>query len=430
MEDSSLDPTPPEDDVDDLPPVEDEVTTDLPPVEPLDEPVTETAPAFTHTPEAAAGPAAPAPSVPRWTVLVVVAALVGGLAGAGLVAVLRRDTTTTTVVDRGGNNTSVIAHPQDIHGILAKVEPGVVAIRTEAFDPRDLFQRFPQRGAGTGMIISADGEVLTNAHVVPEGTSSIKVTLDGERDARDADLLGRNASADVALLKIRNAKGLRTVQLGDSSKLEVGDDVVAVGNALALPGGPTVTEGIVSALDRDIDSENGTLNNLIQTDAAINPGNSGGPLANADGLVVGMNTAVIQSTGQEPAQNIGFAIAVNTIKPLLDELRTGKQAATNPGYLGVQSQTLTPDIAQQFGFSTDQGAIVAQVVPGSPADDAGLKRGDVITKFGDEDVSSAEDLVSAVRAKHPGDKVEVTFKRGEDEHKVTLTLGSKPTGTQ
>jgi putative serine protease PepD len=431
-----VDLTPPADDdvtTDDPPfaPGDDDVTSDMPPVEPLDEPTTETA-ATLPPPHGVAAPVPPPhPSAaPRWSVLVAVAALVGGLAGGGLVAALRDDGGTTTVVDRGGDNTSVIAHPKDIHGILAKVEPGVVAVRTEAFDPRDLFQRFPQQGAGTGMILSADGDVLTNAHVVPEGTTSIKVTLDGERDARDADLVGRNPTSDVALLKIRGAKGLRTVELGDSSKLQVGDDVVAVGNALALPGGPTVTEGIVSALDRDIDSDNGTLNNLIQTDAAINPGNSGGPLANADGQVVGMNTAVIQSSGQEPAQNIGFAIAVNTIKPLLDDLRTGKQASTNPGYIGVQSQTLTPDIAQQFGFSTDQGAIVAQVVPGSPADQAGLKRGDVVTKFGGADIRSAEDLVNAVRGKHPGDKVEVTFKRGEDERKATVTLGSKPSTTQ
>ncbi|MDQ1375605.1 MAG: hypothetical protein QOJ09_2943 [Actinomycetota bacterium] len=402
-------------------------TTDLPPVEPLDEPTTETA-AIPPPPPSVAGPPA-APAGPRWAVIVAVAALAGALAGGGAVAALG-DNNRTTVVERRGSNTSVIAKPRDIGGILAKVEPGVVAVRTEAFDPRDLFQRFPQQGAGTGMIVSTDGEVLTNAHVVPEGTTSIKVTLDGERDARDADLVGRNATADVALLKIKGAKDLETVQLGDSSKLQVGDGVVAVGNALALPGGPTVTEGIVSALDRDIDSDNGTLNNLIQTDAAINPGNSGGPLANADGQVVGMNTAVIQSAGQELAQNIGFAIAVNTIKPLLAELRTGRQPSSNPGYLGVQSQTLTPDIAQQFGFSTDRGAIVAQVVPGSPADQAGLRRGDVITKLGDQDVSSAEDLVNAVRGKHPGDKVEVTFKRGEDERTATLTLGSPPNNTR
>ena len=385
------------------------------PVAPPDEPVV----------PPAAPPARAGWSPGRMALMAVIAALVGGLVGGGLVAALDDDTPTTTVSREGGG---VVAKPRNIHEIIAKVEPGVVAIRTEAFDPRDLFQRFPQRGAGTGMVITADGEVLTNAHVVPEGTTSIKVTLDGERDARDADVVGRRTDDDVALLKIRGAKDLDIVQLGDSSKLLVGDSVVAIGNALALPGGPTVTEGIVSALGRELDAGGGrTLTNLIQTDTAINPGNSGGPLVNAQGAVVGINTAVIQSTGNELAQNIGFAIAIDTVKPMLAELRAGKAADTNPGYLGVSSQTLTPEIAEQFGFSTDRGAIVAQIVPGSPADEAGIRRGDVITAFDGKEISSADQLVNAVRNKTAGEKVEVTFKRGEDTENVTVTLGSRPT---
>ncbi|MEY2476687.1 MAG: hypothetical protein QOG87_2002 [Actinomycetota bacterium] len=401
----------------------DPVTADVPPVEPLEAPPDE--------PPAVPAPApAPGRSWGRVGVVAAVAALIGGLAGGGLVAALDDDPTATSTVTRSAGG-SVVAKPRDIHGIIAKVEPGVVAIRTEAFDPRDLFQRFPQRGAGTGIVITPNGEVITNAHVVPDGTTSIKVTLDGERDARDADVVGRRPDDDIALLKIRGASNLETVELGNSSKLLVGDSVVAIGNALALPGGPTVTEGIVSALGRELDAGEGrTLTNLIQTDAAINPGNSGGPLVNADGAVVGINTAVIQSSGNELAQNIGFAIAIDTVKPLLAELRAGTAAEGNPGYLGVQSQTLTPEIADQFGFSTDRGAIVAQIVPGSPADQAGIRRGDVITEFDGREITSADQLVSAVRAKHPGDKVEVTFKRSEDTSTATVTLGSRPTGTR
>jgi S1-C subfamily serine protease len=411
------DPTHPHPAVEDPEPV----TADIAPVEPL-----ETRPDDVDAPQ-------PTPPGRGWSagrigVLAAAAALIGGLAGGGLVAAVDDDPPATVTRVAGGG---VVAKPRDIHGIIAKVKPGVVAIRTEAFDPRDLFQRFPQRGAGTGMVITPDGEVLTNAHVVPEGTTSIKVTLDGERDARDADVVGRRPDDDLALLRIRGAGDLDTVELGNSSTLLVGDSVVAIGNALALPGGPTVTEGIVSALGRELDAGDGkTLTNLIQTDTAINPGNSGGPLVNANGNVVGINTAVIQSSGNELAQNIGFAIAIDTVKPLLADLRAGKAGADNPGYLGVQSQTLTPDIAEQFGFSTDRGAIVAQVVPGSPAAEAGIRRGDVITSFDGNDVTSADQLVSAVRAKHPGDRVEVTFKRGEDERKATVTLGSRPTGTQ
>jgi S1-C subfamily serine protease len=276
------------------------------------------------------------------------------------------------------------------------------------------------------MIISADGEVLTNAHVVA-GASTIKVTLDGEREARDADILGADPPNDVALLKIRNARGLPVVRLGTSKTLRVGDDVVAIGNALALPGGPTVTKGIVSALDREIEGESETLSNLIQTDAAINPGNSGGPLVNADGLVVGVNTAVIQSTGDALAQNIGFAIAVDTVKPLLDDLRAGRALGRpeETAFLGVESQTLTPEIADQFNFDIERGAIIANVTPGSPAEQAGLRRGDVVVKLGDDEIDSAADLVSAVRSHKPGGRVEIVWVRGDREMRATVTLASR-----
>jgi S1-C subfamily serine protease len=386
------------------------------------------APAPPVPPAAPPGPAAPR----RWLLVAAVAALAGGLVGGGIVAAMDDDGPASTTVLRpsGGGASSAIVKPGDIHGLLAKVQPAVVAIRTQAFDPQDVFRRVPQQGAGTGMIISPDGEVLTNRHVVPDGTTSIKVTLDGERDARDADVVGRSSATDVALLKIRNAKNLPTVALGDSDKLLVGDAVVAIGNALALPGGPTVTEGIVSALGRELDDETGTLGNLIQTDAAINPGNSGGPLVNASGEVVGINTAVIQTAGNELAQNLGFAIAINTVKPAIADIRAGRSSVASGAYLGVQSQTLTPQIADQFGFSTDRGAIIAAVVPGSPADDAGLRRGDVITRFDGKNIDTAEQLVSAVGAHKPGDRVEVVFKRGEDEQRATVSLGSKPTGAR
>jgi serine protease Do len=403
-----------------------EVTTEVPPVEVADE-----APRAEPVPE----PPPPPPPVhhPRspWVrtaVVAVTASVLGGLLGGAIVAAADDDEPTrpTAAVAAGGGRPSAAT---DIHGIIGKVEPGVVAIRTEAFDPRDIFQRFPQRGAGTGMIISADGDVLTNAHVI-ENATAIKVTISGEREARDAELVARHPDVDVALVRIKGAKDLPTVQLGESGRLRVGDAVVAIGNALALPGGPTVTEGIVSALDRELESGNDTLGNLIQTDAAINPGNSGGPLVDAAGTVVGINTAVIQSAGQELAQNIGFAIAIDTVKPLLDDLRAGRQAVASQAYLGVQSQTLTPDIADQFGFSVERGAIVANLVPDSPADKAGLRRLDVVIRFGSTDIETAEGLVRAVRAKKPGDEVEVTIRRGDDERRVTVTLESRPTATQ
>jgi putative serine protease PepD len=378
------------------------------------------------SPEIAPTPA-PARSTARWMAVVLVAALAGALVGGGVGALTGRragETSPTSSKVSFGANSSRIAKPQDIQGILAKVQPAVVAVRTEAISGGDFFGT-PVRGAGTGMILTADGQVLTNAHVV-NGATSIKVTLFGETDARDADLLGADSENDVAIVKIRNASGLPTVTLGSSSKLKVGDDVVAIGNALALPGGPTVTEGIVSALGRSLDSGTEQLSGLIQTDAAINPGNSGGPLVNADGDVIGMNTAVIQSAGQANAQNIGFAIAIDTVKPLTANLAQGKSAAASRAFLGVSTQTLTPDIkAQVQGLTADKGAIVVDVVPGSPAENVGLRRFDVITSFDGQSVDAGDQLQRLVRDHKPGDKVEIKWKRGDQDKSGSATLGSR-----
>jgi len=365
---------------------------------------------------------------PSWVVMVLVAAVIGGLLGAGLVAVLDKDdaATGTRAGSDFGRNTSVLAKPQDIQGVLAKVEPGVVSIKTQAFQ-RGIFGDAPAAGAGTGMIITDDGMVLTNAHVV-RGATSIEVTLFGEKEPRFADLVGADPGADVAVIRIRDAGSLPTVQLGSSAKLQVGDAVLAIGNALALPGGPSVTAGIVSAKDRSIGAEDEQLQGLIQTDAAINPGNSGGPLVNADGEVVGMNTAVIQSTGQAIAQNVGFAIAIDTIKPMLDRLKKGQGVVGSRAFIGVNAQTMTAEIKERYGFAVDKGAVVVEVTAGSAAENAGLQPGDIITKFGDEEIESADELVAAVRSRKPGDKVEVTFYRGRDERKATVTVGSRPGG--
>src|SRR5205814_6332579 len=188
--------------------------------------------------------------------------------------------------------------------------------------------------AGTGMILTSDGEVLTNGHVVQDGPRTVKVQMFGESTYRDADILGIDPAnrGDLALLKIRNVGALPTVELGNSDALQVGDDVIAIGNALALPGGPSVTRGIVSALGRSLGSHDG----LIQTDTAINPGNSGGPLVNGAGQVVGINTLVIQqASADESAQNLGFAIAINTVKPELDDLRKGGIVSASQAFLGI-----------------------------------------------------------------------------------------------
>jgi S1-C subfamily serine protease len=371
----------------------------------------------------------PAPPSERSTgrnplVIALVAAILGGLAGGGVVAAAWRDHNgASSGAPAFGRNSSVIAKPQDIQGILAKVEPGVVSVRTQGFQQGAFF---PVSGAGTGMILTPAGEVLTNAHVV-KGATTINVTLFHETQARPADVVSADPAADVALLKIRDASGLPTVKLGDSDKLRVGDDVIAIGNALALPGGVTVTEGIVSALGRSISDPSEQLSNLIQTDAAINPGNSGGPLVNSAGEVVGMNTAVIQSTpgGDALAQNIGFAIAVNTIKQTVAQLRKGGPAAAN-AFMGVSTITLTADIKNRYGLSVDKGAVVTEVVPGSPAEHAGLAPGDVITTFAGKAVTSADDVLTVVREHKPGDRVPAGWQRGDRHLTATIVLGSRP----
>jgi serine protease Do len=346
-----------------------------------------------------------------------VGALVAGL----LVGALGNKTTTRTVTGFGPNSSKLVT--SDVQSVLSKVEPGVVNVRTQGFSQNEFFQPEPEQGAGTGMVITSDGDVLTNAHVVA-GASNIKVTLTTDNSTHDATLLGSDPSADVAVIKIQGVSNLKTVTLGRSSTMQVGDNVVAIGNALALPGGPTVTHGIVSAVDRTIDAENERLEHLIQTDAAINPGNSGGPLSNSAGEVIGMNTAV---AGQ--AQNIGFAIAIDTVKPIAEGLKAGKGAVKAAAFLGVTSVTVTSDIQQRFGLSTSKGAVIQDVSPGSGAQSAGLRSGDVIVKFGTDDITSSDDLSAAVRKHQPGDKVEVTWMRGNQRMTATVTLGSRPTGT-
>lgn len=366
-----------------------------------------------------------------WLAVAVVAALVGGLVGAGVAvaadhnsdrgvstAPLRRarrvvpssnSSAGSNGQDRGNSS---LAGPQlDIQAALNKVQPAVVAIGVSGSEGR---------GAGTGMVLTSDGEVLTNNHVV-QGATRIQVTLNGESEPRSADLIGTDATADLAIVKIRGASKLPTVELGSSSAAHVGDDVIAIGNALALPGGPTVTEGIISAKDRTLEE----LDNLIQTDAAINHGNSGGPLVNAAGQVIGINTAVIRGGGSD-AEGIGLAIAVDTAKPIIEQLRKGGLPADQRAFLGVSTTDLSQDIKDNIQTGASTGAVVAEVVAGSAASDAGLRRLDVITKIDGKEIHGAANVGSIVRGKKPGDSIEVEYYRGKDKKTATITLGTKP----
>ncbi|MEY2399745.1 MAG: hypothetical protein QOJ00_2919 [Actinomycetota bacterium] len=362
------------------------------------------------------------PSSPKWpqraVALVAVAVLSGGTAAVATHALDGRGATTTfgaTAAPASAARALALSGKKlDVAGVVAAVGPSVVTIQSE------ISQGGPFGGtaeaAGTGVIISAEGEVMTNAHVV-EGATSVKITLAGESQARTANVVGADADADLALLKIPNVSGLPAATLGKSADVHVGDDVVAIGNALALRGGPTVTRGIVSALDRSLDTGSATMTGLIQTDASISSGNSGGPLVDATGKVIGINSAVAASGQGSSAENIGFAIAIDNATPVLDRLRTHTAAAAS-GYLGVRTTDPTDG---------SRGAAVASVESGSAAEKAGLTAGDLITAIDGKTVDGAAALGAAIRAHTPGTPVRITFIRGSQTHTVTADLNPQPT---
>ncbi len=373
----------------------------------------------------------------------VVSLVLGGTAGA-VVAKVTSSTSSqqpTVTTAPTTNNNSVAATPTDIQGILSKVEPAVVDIQTTGtITQGGIFGGTQQfQAAGTGMIITSNGEVLTNNHVIADA-STIKVQLFNQSKLYNATVIGADPSHDVAVIKIEGVSKLPTVTFGKSSSLQVGDSVVAVGNALALQGLPTVTQGIVSGLHRSITtSSNGitggstTLTDMIQTDAPINPGNSGGPLVNSNGQVIGMNTAIITGTGTEPAQNIGFAEAIDSVLPVAKQIEAHPNSSTSTitagkAFLGVDIQTMTSQIAAQLGLPANlQGAIVVQVVPGSPAGNAGITAGSVITKVDTTTVTSASQLVTAIQKKAPGDRVTIYWTNANGNGSAVVTLGSAPT---
>jgi len=376
-----------------------------------------------------------------WIAVVAATAIIAGLIGA-IVGVLAGMGSQQTVVEKYFPNKSELAHPIDIQGVLAKVEPAVVSIDTTVYTGGTGDNSQLVEGAGSGMILTPTGEVLTNNHVVA-GANTVTVTLFGQTKALTAHVIGTDPSQDVALVQIDGQHDLPTVHLGDSNTALVGDDVVAIGNALALQGGPTVTAGIVSAKNRSLSAQADfsnameNLNGLLQTDAPINPGNSGGPLADSHGDVIGMNTAVAESgSGNAPAQNIGFAIAIDSIKPLLVGLQHGgtggvrggvpAQPVSHTAYMGVVVENVTPQLAQQQHLTPTSGAFVSGVSPGGPADKAGIKQGDVIVSIGGHSVSNVTQLVKEIRVHPPGTTVPVVIYRGPTKMTVSVTLSNEP----
>jgi putative serine protease PepD len=362
-----------------------------------------------------------------WLLVAIVAALVGGLVGAGVTVVAKNSGTgITTIKENSGAPGAALDNGASIPKLVDKLLPAVVSIEVNTPQEED---------EGSGMIISSNGMVVTNYHVIAlaaTGGGVLTVTESGSTAAQKATLVGTDQTDDVALLHVTGASNLKTVTFGDSDKAVIGDAVVAIGNALGLSqGSPTVTQGIVSALGRtvtagDSASDTETLSDLIQTDAAINPGNSGGPLVDTAGDVIGMDTAVAGSTGDGTnAQNIGFAIPAAQIETLLPGLEKGGTPTKTPGYMGVDIETLTSQLRSEYGLTAKSGALVLEVVPGGPADLAGLGQEDVIVGINSTTITSAAGLQSAIQGFQAGQSIKVTYYRGDLEKTATLTLISQ-----
>ncbi|MDP1820232.1 MAG: trypsin-like peptidase domain-containing protein [Acidimicrobiales bacterium] len=351
------------------------------------------------------------------------AGLLGALAG-GLVAAVVATSVSVALDDDEPVDSRAVVTPVttssgalDIGGIIAKVQPSVVAIETSQTTSRGVFS-----GAGSGIVLSADGLVLTNAHVIGNLGEITVVLADGSD--HPATLVGASPEDDLAVVQVEGVSGLTPAELGSSDDLQVGEEVIAIGNALNLGDKPSVTRGIVSAVDRDLAAQGVELEGLIQTDAAINPGNSGGPLVNASGQVVGVNTAIVAD-----AQNLGFSIAIDQARPIIDQLESG-EGAVNPdqAFLGVQTTDvaeLSEDLRARFSVEADSGALVTEVVPGSAADAAGLELGDVIVEIDGEDVEGSADVRDLIIGHEPGDRVEVAVERTGEEQAITVVLGRR-----
>ncbi len=321
---------------------------------------------------------------------------------------------------------------QPVEAVVRRVLPAVVNVTSDIFQQDATGNAQQGQGVGTGFIVRSDGVIVTNCHVV-ERASKITVSTSADKPVQyDARVIGGDCLNDVAVLKI-DATGLPTVDLGSSDGLQLGQGVVALGYALALEGGPSVSTGIVSGLNRTIKAQDPgcticqnfarTYTGVIQTDAAINHGNSGGPLVDMQGRVVGINSA-----GDDNAQNIGFAIAIDSVKD------TVAQAEANPlapvAYLGVSTQSVNGALASQFQLSSDTGAYVVATTADGPAASAGLKQGDVIVSVDGKAVKTADDLGSVLAGLAPGQKVAVGLVGTDGSRRsIEVTLGTRPLPT-
>jgi S1-C subfamily serine protease len=384
-------------------------------------------------------------SLAKGGALVAAALLGGGVAYA--VGTVVDSGETTTVVREVRDNSSPApasfgggAEAESIQQIYANAGSGVVQVLAAAVvDDNPFFGPQQAQSQGSGFVIDRAGHIVTNYHVVADATE-VHVSFSNNERLR-ANVVGIDPSTDIAVLEVdAQAAALTPLPLGDSAAVRVGDSVVAIGNPLGLE--RTVTAGIVSALQREITAPNGyPIDKVVQTDAPINPGNSGGPLINTRGEVIGVNSQIAPDPNGASRGNIGigFAVPINTVKEVVSQIiETGR---AEHAFLGVSLQDITPELADNYRMPVDEGVIVAAVVPGSPADEAGLKGGDsnvtvdgvsytlggdVITAVDGEPVTSADEVRDAIGSKRPGDTVTVEIRRNAETKTLTIELGRQP----
>jgi S1-C subfamily serine protease len=377
--------------------------------------------------------------------------LISGFVGGVVAVVIGGVLLATGVIDTGDDNPAPAQAPLSapragsgkesgltVHDIYRKVGPGVAFIQAEIVQQTSNPFGFPEQqqgeATGSGFVLNNNGYIATNAHVV-SGARAVQVRF-GEGKSVSAKIVGRDLSTDLAVIKVDPSKiDLRPVSLGDSSNVQVGDPVVAIGNPLGFE--DTVTTGIVSALGRNIQAPNDfTIDHAIQTDAAINPGNSGGPLLDADGRVIGINSQIATSGGSKGNVGIGFAIPVNLAKHVIPQLI--KNGKVEHAYIGVTTTAVTPQIAQALHLPVSAGALVESVQSGSPGAAAGLREGDrqvqgqlvaggdLIVGVDGTQVRTPDDISAAIADNKPGDRIRIDFYRGSSKRSVTVTLGNRP----
>jgi S1-C subfamily serine protease len=329
-----------------------------------------------------------------------------------------------------------------VHDIYQRDGQGVAFISSQIVQNTPSVFGLPQQqqstATGSGFLVDNDGHILTNAHVVA-GAKRVDVRL-GDGASQQAQIVGTDPSTDIALLKVDNTDGAHPLALGDSSKVQVGDPVVAIGNPFGLD--RTVTTGIVSALQRQIQAPNGfSISDVIQTDAAINPGNSGGPLIDGAGEVVGINSQIESQSGGN--EGVGFAVPIKTAADVVSQLENGGEV--HRAYLGLTGGDITPNIAQALNLPVQQGVLIEQVLNGGPADDAGIKGatgqatiggqtvpigGDIITKVDGKQITGMDDVISIVNEHKPDDELTLTIWRDGQQRDVTVKLGDRPARVQ